>query len=33
MEGLVSKLKEFLPRDLLNPKGKSFDAERIGCRG
>ena len=31
VEGLVCKSKGFLPMNLSNPKGESFDAEGIGC--
>ena len=33
MEGFVCKSKGFLPMNFSNPKGKSFDAEGIGCGG
>ena len=33
MEGLVRKSKGFLPMNLSNPKGESFNAEGIGCGG
>ena len=33
MEGLVCKLKGFLPMNLSNPKGDPFNAEGIGCGG
>ena len=33
MEGLVRKSKGFFPRNLSNPKGKSFNAEGISCGG
>ena len=33
VEGLVNKSKGFLPMNLSNPKGESFDAEGIGCVG
>ena len=33
MEGLVCKSKGFLPSNLSNPKGESFDAEGISCIG
>ena len=33
VEGLVSKSKGFLPMNLSNPKGESFDVEVISCVG
>ena len=33
VEGLVRKSKGFLPMNLSNPKGESFDAKGIGCEG
>ena len=33
MEGLICKSKGFLPRNLSNPKGDSFDAKGISCGG
>ena len=33
LEGSVRKLKGFLPINLLNLRGESFDAERIDCGG
>ena len=33
VEGLVRKANGFLPMNLSNPKGESFDVEGIGCGG
>ena len=33
MEGLEFKSRRFLPMNLSNPKGESFDAKRIGYGG
>ena len=33
VEGFVLKSKGFLPMNLSNPKGESFDAEGIDCGG
>ena len=33
VEGLIRKSRGFLPLNLSNPKGESFDIEGIGCGG